>query len=416
MDITYQIADNKESVWSKIKSSPTTFDMILVSRATLDKDLSLFVSQLRALRDYSSIPLILLINDKGSGENIESLYSIGFTQVFSRKEYHLIKEYLSQTQQRDTFQKDRQNKVVIIEDDLSQQLIVQAVLAERFCQCFCFTSVEEALAASETIQPQVIVCDFFLEGEMTGLDFVLHVRNNKHPWSYIPILMMTGLDDDTRKYELVRSGANDYISKPTDALDLSVRVENLIRYKHLLDTVEQQKQDMHELAMRDQLTGLYNRHFIAEQVQICFAKAKRHDSSYSIILLDIDHFKQVNDINGHQVGDQVLKEVGALLKQDARGDDVAARMGGEEFIILLNKCSIDSARQKAEKLKEKIKTLQPAGISVTASFGVAELNKEVDNFDKLFKAADDAVYNAKAKGRDRVEVARVVDYQLIKLQ
>jgi two-component system cell cycle response regulator len=407
MGIGYQIADSKEVVWSKIKDSQQPFDIVLVSRMTLGQDLHTFVSQLRALRGYASIPLILMINDKGSDQNIERMYSIGFTQVFSRKEYHLIKGYLTQIKKRDTFQEARQNKVIIIEDDLSQQLIVQSILEERFCQCFCFTSAEDALAECENIQPQVIICDFFLDGEMTALDFILKVKNDGHPWELVPILVMTGLDDETRKYELVRSGANDYISKPTDSLDLTVRVENLIRYKHLIDTVEQQKHAMHELAMHDQLTGLYNRNFIAEQVQICIADAQRHNSHYSIILLDIDHFKRVNDLNGHDVGDQVLREVGNLLRQHARGDDVAARMGGEEFIILLNKCDLLRAGQKAEYLRQKIEALKPAGIGVTASFGVAELSDNVDNFDKLFKAADIAVYSAKSKGRNCIELAPV---------
>ncbi len=403
VDIEFDIAANEEDVWKLIKGRASPYDLILVSRASLGRELRIFVSSLRALPGCSSVPLILLINDKGEDHDIESLYAIGFTQVFSRKEFDHLKGYIEQAQGRDTFEKNRQNKVVIIEDDLSQQLTVQAILEENHCECFCFESAEDALRQAKTIQPHVITCDFFLEGKMTALDLILQVKNEGHPWQHVPIIVMTGLDDPTRKYELVRSGANDYIAKPIDPLDLSVRVENLVRYKHLLDTVEAQKKEMQFLAMHDQLTGLYNRHFVAEQVLISISEAKRHQKDYSIVLLDIDFFKQVNDQHGHDIGDVVLKEVGLFLQQHIRGDDVVARMGGEEFILLLNHCNKADAMEKAELLRSKLQLLNPADLKVTASFGVAQLNNELDNFNKLFKAADLAVYRAKELGRNRVE-------------
>ncbi len=401
--IDFDSASSETDVWKLIKDRESPYDLILVSRASLGRELRIFVSRLRALRGYSSVPLILLINDKGEDHDIESLYTIGFTQIFSRKEFDRLKDYIEQAQARDTFEKARQNKVVIIEDDLAQQLTVQAILEENHCECFCFNSAEDALEQAETIQPHVITCDFFLEGKMTALDLVLQVKHAEHPWRHVPIIVMTGLDDSTRKYELVRSGANDYITKPIDPLDLSVRVENLIRYKHLLDTVEEQKKEMQFLAMHDQLTGLYNRHFVAEQVLINISEAKRHHKDYSVVLLDIDFFKQVNDQHGHDVGDTVLKEVGSFLQQQIRGNDVVARMGGEEFLLLLNHCNQANALEKAELLREQIELLKPADLTVTASFGVAQLSSELNNFDKLFKAADLAVYRAKELGRNRVE-------------
>ncbi|MGH1487071.1 MAG: diguanylate cyclase [Cellvibrionaceae bacterium] len=403
--IDYDMAANEADVWRLIKSRECPYDLVLVSRAALGRELRVFVSRLRALRDYCSVPLILLINDKGEDQDIESLYATGFTQVFSRKEFDRLGSYIEQAQSRNTFEKARQNKVVIIEDDLAQQLTVQAILEEKFCECFCFASAEAALEQVDVIQPHVIACDFFLEGKMTALDFVLKVKTAEHPWRHIPIAVMTGLDDPTRKYELVRSGANDYIPKPIDPLDLSVRIENLIRYKHLLDTVEQQKKDMQFLAMHDQLTGLYNRHFVAEHVQLGITEAQRHKTDYSMILLDIDHFKQVNDQNGHDVGDLVLKSVGGFLQEQSRGDDAVARLGGEEFLIILNYCDVNSAAEKAEKLRAGLEKLKPADLYVTASFGVAQLSEELDSFDKLFKAIDLAVYQSKNQGRNRVEIA-----------
>lgn len=404
LGIEFDIAESEQYVWQFIKDRKKPYDLVLVSRASLGRDLKLFVSRFRALGKYSSTPLILLLNDRETDDYLESLYANGFTQIFTRKEFHSLKEYIEQSQSRNTFEKARQNKVIIIEDDLAQQLTVQAILEENFCECFCFKSAEDALAQIGTIEPSVITCDFFLEGKMTALDFVCHVKQVDHPWYHVPILVMTGLDDPTRKYELVRSGANDYIAKPIDPIDLTVRVENLIRYKHLLDKVEKQKREMQYLAMHDQLTGVYNRHFVAEQVEISIKNAQRHNTPYSIVILDIDFFKKINDRYGHDIGDQVLKAVASLLKHNMRGDDVVARLGGEEFILLLNHCDLYSAADKCESLRSQLQGLKPSNIEVTASFGVAQLNQEIDTFDKLFKAADYAVYESKKLGRNRVEV------------
>lgn len=412
--IEFDVATTPIDAWRKIKNREQAYDIVLVSRNVLGAEFKSFVSRFRSLRNYGSVPLILLINDKDNEADAEFIYASGFTQIFGRTEFDALSAYIQQAKRRDTFEAARQNKVVIIEDDLGQQMVVQAILEEEFCECFCFTSAEEALEHVDKIQPQVIACDFFLEGKMTALDFVVHVKNTNNPWRNTPIMVMSGLDDPARKYELVRSGANDYLAKPIDPIDLSVRVENLIRYKHLLDKVEQQKKEMQYLAMHDQLTGLYNRHFVSEQVQMAIEEAKRHSIDYSMIILDVDHFKQVNDRHGHDVGDEVLVSVASFLKENIRSGDClsrvdssVARMGGEEFLVLLNYCDLHQAAKKAELLRQGLEELKPAGLKVTASFGVAQLNEELNSFDKLFKAADVAVYNAKKLGRNRVEMAFV---------
>ena len=192
--------------------------------------------------------------------------------------------------------------------------------------------------------------------------------------------------------------------------------DKLTKWPRVSHTGRQQKKEMQYLAMHDQLTGLYNRHFVAEQVQIGITEAQRHQTDYSMILLDIDHFKQVNDQHGHDIGDQVLKSVGEFLQEHARGDDVVARMGGEEFLILLNHCDLNSAVEKAEMLRMGIETLKPADLLVTSSFGVSQLNDEFNSFDKLFKAADLAVYNSKNSGRNCVTSSEGMHHQQKSLQ
>ncbi|MFT6387001.1 MAG: two-component system cell cycle response regulator [Cellvibrionaceae bacterium] len=402
--VGFDTVRSEEELWPLVIGKQKHYDFILVSRPSISQSIYSFVSRVRALSNCASIPIVLLVSDIHDGVDIRAYYSMGFTQVYGRKQLDLLESYIEELYNRDTFERNWKNKVVVIEDDRSQQMVVKTILEERHCEVLCFFSVEEALAQADNINPDIIVSDFYLEGKMTAFDFIIHVRQPGHPWNYVPILVATGMDDPTRKYELVRSGANDYIVKPIDTLDLTVRVENLIRYKHLLDTVEKQRQQMQFLAMHDQLTGLYNRHFVAEHVQKSISEAQRHNIPYSIIALDIDFFKRINDLHGHDVGDQVLKDVGAFLDQQVRGNDVAARMGGEEFLLLLNHCDLTSAAEKAQSLQDQLEKLCPANLNVTASFGVAELSAKLNSYDKLFKAADLAVYRAKESGRNRVEL------------
>lgn len=403
LGIGADMASMEGDFWSLLSARAQSYDLVIVARPALDQELRDFVFKLRSKENYVSTPLILLIGD--TDKDLKYLYLAGITQVFSWEEVHLLQDYVSQCQHCDSFEKHHQNKAVIIEDDVAQQAMVRTILEDKQCECFCYSTAEEALSHVEQIEPHVIICDFFLEDKMTAQNFLLNIKQEDHPWQHVPILVMTSLDDSSNKYELVRSGADDYITKPLDALDLSVRIENLMRFKHLIDTVEKQRQEMRYLAMHDQLTGLYNRHFVAEQVSLNILEAQRHQTDYSMIFLDVDHFKQVNDKHGHDIGDEVLRAIGVFLQEQVRGHDVVARMGGEEFLMLMNHCDMLAAAEKAESIRLGLEKIKPAGLMVTASFGVAQLDKSLTSFDKLFKAADQAVHRAKEGGRNRVEIA-----------
>ena len=403
LGVSYIAVNNEAEAWPYLESPEKPFSFILVSRQALPIVFTGWVARLRQLSDFDSTPVLLLVDGKAQQDKMNSIYDSGFTQVFCRQELELLETYIKQIQARDTFSETHHNKAVIIEDDLVQQLLVKSMLEDNQCECFCFTSAEEALAHAQEINPHVILCDFFLEGVMTGLDMVLNCRAEEHPWAQVPILVMTSTDDSARKVELVRLGANDYLTKPLDPIDVAIRVENLIRYKHLLEKVESQRSQMQYLAMHDQLTGLYNRYFVAEQVDLIVAETARYGNDCSIIVMDIDHFKKINDTYGHDVGDKVLIAIGHLLKQHSRSSDISARLGGEEFMLILKNCDRDKALVKAEFLRGQIETLCPEGLTVTASLGVAEFVEEHKSFESLFKEADQAVYKAKNAGRNRVE-------------
>jgi len=157
--------------------------------------------------------------------------------------------------------------------------------------------------------------------------------------------------------------------------------------------------------MHDQLTGLYNRHFLIDVAAKRISQAHRHKQELSVLMIDIDHFKAVNDEHGHSVGDAVLCEVATIFKQQSRSEDIVARFGGEEFVILLDNCDQARGAQKAELLRTSLIDSTIKGLRISASFGLAQLRDKDEAFDELLHRADEAVYKAKSNGRNRVGLA-----------
>jgi len=175
------------------------------------------------------------------------------------------------------------------------------------------------------------------------------------------------------------------------------------------------REKLREQAMRDKLTGLYNRHYVEEWFGLELRRAQRHGRPLAAIMLDIDHFKRFNDSFGHEAGDLVLRELAGVLRRFARESDVACRYGGEEFLVLLPECPFDAALPRAERLREEIAKLelryddQPLGL-VSVSLGVAGFPDHAKESEELLRRADEALYLAKQTGRNRV-VAYSADQQ-----
>ncbi len=216
---------------------------------------------------------------------------------------------------------------------------------------------------------------------------------------------------DTRK--LVRAldiGVNDYVTRPVDKNELTARVSTQLRRKRYLDQLRSSFQVSLEMAVTDQLTGLYNRRYLASHLSAMFDRAYWTGRPLAVMILDIDHFKEVNDSHGHDVGDRVLKEFADRISNSIRGIDLACRYGGEEFLIAMPDTDLNFASVVAERLRQEIamqKFHVNAGrdeLTVTVSIGIAstENGPEDDSAQKLIKRADEALYEAKTGGRNRV--------------
>jgi len=187
-----------------------------------------------------------------------------------------------------------------------------------------------------------------------------------------------------------------YITDPTDLDLLLARARTLLEFKAYLDVCE-------EAAFTDHLTGLANRRRFERQLEREVTRTERFSHPFSLLMIDIDNFKKLNDSFGHDAGDDAIRRISRVLREGTRGIDLAARIGGEEFAVLLVETNQQAGMEVAERLRLAIRTLNlPSGEQVTASFGVAECPTDAQTAAGIVKASDVALYEAKRQGRDRV--------------
>lgn len=285
--------------------------------------------------------------------------------------------------------------VLIVDDAPSNAMVLAACLKDKY-HIKVAKSGEQCL---DILKPDRSIDLILLDIEMPGMNGyeVCEQLKSRPETNSVPVIFVTGKDDDIDQEKGLSLGAVDYIIKPVRAAIVLARVNTHI-------TLKQQRDKLERLAMRDQLTDLYNRHYLMEVAIHKVAQSLRYKVPVSLLMIDIDHFKSINDSHGHLVGDQVLKRIAALLQNKIRIEDVVSRFGGEEFVILMDQCDIQLAEKKAKTLLLDIESSRPHELTVTASIGIAQLYPEGDSFDGLLKRADAALYLAKEQGRNRVVV------------
>lgn len=265
----------------------------------------------------------------------------------------------------------------------------------------------EGFKALTAVRVDLIICDLEMP-RMDGFKFISLLGSREHLRD-IPVIMLTGREDQDLKIKGLEQGAVDYVTKPFDAGELVARVRVQQKIKALQDELRRSNEMLKELSNTDYLTRLYNRRFIMDALENEFQRIRRKGGHLSLIIADIDHFKRVNDIYGHQQGDMVLVEVSRVTKEKLRRYDVPARYGGEEFLFLLPEADLEEAHVVAERLRESVEETRfapPMGdLVVTISLGLATYpGKPMDSVDELIRAADAALYLAKERGRNRTEV------------
>lgn len=298
--------------------------------------------------------------------------------------------------------------ILVVEDDNTSRLRLVKTLQQNNYDVSSAKDGQEALELFEKRFFPFILTDWEMP-KLSGLELVDRVRKRAHI-GYTYIILLTSHDSTNDTVTGLESGADDYLTKPFDTSELLARLKTGLRILDLEHSLKQANDEITTLSITDPLTGTFNRGYLTEFLPKELERAKRYHQNLSVVMCDIDHFKDVNDTYGHQPGDAVLERVAGCLNNNIRsGVDWVARYGGEEFIIVLAQTPLNEALCTAERLRHNIASelfeTPRKKINVTASFGVTSYNPNQPNeesLESLIQQADEYLYLCKRQGRNLV--------------
>ena len=297
------------------------------------------------------------------------------------------------------------NFLVLVVDDLNINLqIVGAILdGEGYATTFA-TSGQQAIERMNAALPDLILLDLMMP-EMDGFEVCENLRARPECCE-IPIIFVTASQEKKHVLQAFDRGAVDYITKPFNPPELLARVKLHLELKHTRDELKKAVAELERLATTDALTGIANRRSLLTMGENEFLRARRYDRELSVLILDVDRFKQINDNYGHALGDEALTAIARAIVSSMRKGDSVGRFGGEEFVAFLPETNLDDGMKVANRIRTTIAELslffRTKPVKMTVSVGVTEYSKEDLKIDDLIQRADKALYHAKHRGRNLV--------------
>jgi two-component system cell cycle response regulator len=300
--------------------------------------------------------------------------------------------------------------ILVVEDSLTSVAVISRDLRERYSLLHARDGEEAWQLLQADTRIELVITDVQMP-RVTGQQLLKLIRQSEDARIHsLPVIVMTTAEDNAEKHLAFLNGANDFLNKPVDSLEMQARVNVHHRLARTIHELEVSKVTLAEQATTDSLTRLKNRRMFYAQAEQNLATCRRHGNDMSVLLLDIDHFKKVNDTYGHHAGDEVLVRIAQLLGGIARNGDTIARFGGEEFAALLPETNRLGAAVMAQRIRAVIEkeeiVVEGRQIPVTVSIGVTTLAaEEVESIDQLLSIADRRLYLAKNNGRNRICVS-----------
>lgn len=306
--------------------------------------------------------------------------------------------------------------ILVVDDNPQNLRLLIAILSMRGYKVRPAPSGSIALESAFSTQPDLILLDIMMP-EMNGYELCQKLKESDLT-SSVPVIFISAIDAVADKVKAFEMGAVDYITKPFQAEEILARVNTHLSLrrtqKMLEEEIERRKESEERLkvislkyqkmATQDYLTGVSNRRFFMERAQEELSRANRYTHPLTFMMMDIDHFKNINDTYGHHAGDQVLKNVASICTDNLRVHDLFGRIGGEEFSAMLPETNLNDAMVVAERIRKAIEDAEWAidgkKVSCTISIGMSQLNDDSETLDNLMKKADEALYLAKSSGRN----------------
>jgi diguanylate cyclase (GGDEF)-like protein len=323
------------------------------------------------------------------------------------------------------------SKILVVEDSRTQLDRVVQVLSRESYEVRTAMDGKEAIREFRSDPPDLVLLDMVLP-DMDGLE-VLRILKARGEDQFVPVILISAKSDLDSRVKGLNIGADDFLAKPFAEAEIVARVRAMLRIKGLQDQVRDAKKELEKLSVEDGLTKLHNHRHFQEELRREFSRAQRYNDPLSLIMIDLDHFKDVNDKFGHPFGDKVLREAAVLIRDSVRDTDVCARYGGEEFTVILPKTMMTGALAVAERIHKEMnqkvyaedapperageaaaKVAAAGRISerVTASFGIASYpSKDITSAELLVRFADQALYRAKGEGRNAICVYQSQSYR-----
>lgn len=387
-----------------LKSDPETsyIPIIMVTALNAQED------KVRGLESGADDFLTKPINDQQLMTRLKSLVRLKFMNDELRLRNQTGKEFGFGNIDMHRCNKVEGSNVAIIDDDRAQFQKISAKLSENKIRANLLSSIDPIIDGSDPTEYSLIIISTTML-DHDGLLFCSMLRSVEK-FRHTPLLIIVDESDEMSLSKGLEIGVNDYLLAPLDANELMARVVTQIKRKNYQNELKNNYLESLHSSVTDGLTGLFNRRYFETHVRNMIMQSNFGPNNLSLMMLDIDYFKKINDSYGHQAGDAVLKAVSEILKSSLRLTDVSARYGGEEFIIVLPATSMDIAQKVAERIRKSIESaefkipVEPHTIRCTMSIGVSCIAEEQD-LDALTAQADKNLYKAKNEGRNRVVIS-----------